>query len=300
VPRARASIVGGSEVSIARFPFQVALYNPKASSPAAGFFCGGVIIDETHIATAAHCIAGAIPGPADVSSEIEVLAGSTRLAPTDPGAVRDPVSAAQIDARYNPLSSDYDVGVLTLARRLWSGSVPPSLNGVNTIAPLPVSAAQAAAYADSSSEQTIMATVSGWGDVNPAPNAGPSYPASLRATRVPLVPDWSCSEDYAAVEQTITPRMICAGDARHRADSCYGDSGGPLVVDRDVPAQAPADYVLAGLVDFGNGCAQAGYPGVYVRIANPEIASFLTAGASHKATFARRQSKKRHRHKRRH
>jgi secreted trypsin-like serine protease len=299
-PLATASIVDGSEVSIAHFPFQVALYNPKASSPASGFFCGGVIVDETHVATAAHCIVGAGPGPASGAGEIDVLAGSTHLAPADPGSIRDPVATARIDPRYDPLSSDYDVGVLTLARKLWSGPVSPSLNGVSTIAPLPVSAAQAASFADPSSAQTIIATASGWGDVNPAPNVGPSYPRSLRATRVPLVPDWSCSEDYAAIEQSITPRMICAGDAHHRADSCYGDSGGPLVVDRGGSARSPADYVLAGLVDFGNGCAQAGYPGVYARIANPEIAGFLTTGAGHKATLARRQSKKRRRHKRRH
>jgi secreted trypsin-like serine protease len=94
--------------------------------------------------------------------------------------------------------------------------------------------------------------------------------------------------------------MICAGNAHHRADSCYGDSGGPLVADRDGAARPPGDYVLVGLVDFGNGCAQAGYPGVYARIANPEIASFLAAGSGRKAALAGRHSKKRRRHKRRH
>jgi secreted trypsin-like serine protease len=300
-PRARTSVVGGAQVSIARFPFQVALYNPKASSPAAGFFCGGVIIDDIHVATAAHCIAGGGPGPVSAPTEVEVLAGSTHLAPADSGSVRDPVTAARIDARYNPSTSDYDVGVLTLARKLWSGPASPSLNGTNTIAPLPVSAAQAASYASPSSEQAIVATVSGWGDLNPAPGTGPSYPATLQATRVPLVSDWGCSEDYAAIEQTITPRMICAGDAHHRADSCYGDSGGPLVVNREDPARPPGDYVLVGLVDFGNGCAQAGYPGVYARIANADIASFLAAGVGRRATLAGRQGKKKHRrHKRRH
>jgi hypothetical protein len=136
----------------------VALYNPKAGSPAAGFFCGGVIIDDIHVATAAHCIAGGGPGPVSAPSEVEVLAGSTHLSPADPGSVRDPVAAARIDARYNPFTSDYDVGVLTLARKLWSGPAPPPLDGTNTIAPLPVSAAQAASYASPNAGQAIVAT----------------------------------------------------------------------------------------------------------------------------------------------
>ncbi|HEY5260607.1 MAG TPA: trypsin-like serine protease, partial [Solirubrobacteraceae bacterium] len=76
--RAKASIVGGAGVSIASFPFQVALYETQAGSPAAGFFCGGVIIDATHILTAAHCVVGSSGNP----GEMAVLAGSSSLDPT--------------------------------------------------------------------------------------------------------------------------------------------------------------------------------------------------------------------------
>src|ERR1700679_152587 len=39
---AHASIVDGTLASIAEFPFQVALYDPRLGSPAKGFFRGGV------------------------------------------------------------------------------------------------------------------------------------------------------------------------------------------------------------------------------------------------------------------
>ena len=58
-------------------------------------------------------------------------------------------------------------GLLTLARPLWSGAAPPSINGIDTIAPLPVDRALAASYTDLEAEQPVIATVSGWGDVEP-------------------------------------------------------------------------------------------------------------------------------------
>jgi trypsin len=297
-PRAHASVIGGAETSIADFPFQVALYDPQAGSPAAGFFCGGVIIDADHVATAAHCLLGGGSGRRlSAPAEIEILAGSSRLSPTDPGSVRDPVAHASYDHRYNPFTSDYDVGVLTLARLLWNGPAP-KLGGADTIAPLPVDAALAEGHGNPNAEQTIVATTSGWGDTNSAPGESPSYPLGLRSAHVSLTSEWLCDEEYGAIEQTITPRMICAGEASHRTDSCYGDSGGPLVVDRDTPADPPSDYVLIGLVDFGNGCAQAGYPGVYSRISNPEIAGFLNSNGLNRARLASKRPARKKRRRR--
>jgi secreted trypsin-like serine protease len=300
-PRAHTSVVGGAGASITDFPFQVALYNPAAGSPMAGFFCGGVIVDATHVITAAHCLAGGGHGRGSVSHEVAVLAGSTRLGRPDPGSVRDPAASVSVDPYYNPYTNDYDVGVVALARPLWSGPTAPSLGGAGPIAPLAIDTATAARYDESTSTPATLATVSGWGDTNPAPSGVPRYPGALRANTVPLVSESLCQEEYAAIEQAITPRMLCAGSSRPRADSCYGDSGGPLVVDRDSPARPPADYVLVGLVDFGNGCAQPGFAGVYTRIADPAIARFLASDVGHRAKItSRRPGHKRKRHRVRH
>ncbi len=287
-PLAQASIVDGSVASITEFPFQVALYDPRAGSPAKGFFCGGVILDVTTVATAAHCLFGE-HGQHSPPAEIEVLAGSTYLEPTDPGSVRDPVASATVDPAYNPASSDYDVGVLRLERPLWSGPTP-ALDGHSAIAPLALDTALAAAdtagapTAASASQPApapVQAVVSGWGDLVPQPGGSPSYPLRLRKTHVPLVAATLCEEAYATIEQPITPRMMCAGGApgegQGHADSCYGDSGGPLVAPDTADGSSPAGDVLLGLVDFGNGCGQAGYPGVYLRVADPAVSRFLGA-----------------------
>ncbi|HEY5193029.1 MAG TPA: serine protease [Solirubrobacteraceae bacterium] len=298
-PRAKASIIGGQGASIASFPFQVALYDPQAGSPAAGFFCGGVILDATHVLTAAHCVAGG--GQASSSGEVAVLAGSTSLDTPDPGSARDLVAVSTIDPRYDPVSSDYDIALLTLAHPLWSGSTAPSINGLNTIAPLPPDPGKASIYANPNVTPTIMATSSGWGDVDPAPGHTASYPTSLRAVQLPLVSESTCEEQYATIEQPITPSMLCAGGGRSHVDTCYGDSGGPLVVDQDNPARPPGDYVLAGLVDFGNGCAQSGYAGVYTRVSSPAIMRFLSSGVGNVVTPVGTQAKhKKKRRKKRH
>ncbi len=273
-PAAQASIVDGSGASIAEFPFQVALYNPRAGSPAKGFFCGGVILDATRRGDR-RALPVRRTRAAQPAGEIEVLAGSTYLEPTDPGSVRDPVAAATVDPAYNPATSDYDVGVLRLARPLWSGPAP-ALDGQRHDRPAGArrgsgtrarrSRGPRRASASQAASAPAPAVVSGWGDLNPEPGGAPSYPLRLRKARVPLVATGLCEEAYATIEQAITPRMICAGG---------GAPGGPggtgLLLRRQRRAAggrrgasgsaSPAGDVLLGLVDFGNGCAQAGYPG---------------------------------------
>ncbi len=286
-PLAHATIVGGQSVPIAAFPFQVALYDPHADSVAEGFFCGGVIIDATHVATAAHCAMDEATGQVTPPGEIAVLAGTAHLGgagdpPYGSGAVEDPASVTSLDPAYEPSINDYDVAVIGLSRPLWTGPTPP-LDGHSTIAPIAVSAALADAYATPTpSGPQILATVSGWGDTRAeAPGSqglDGSYPSDLRAVQIPLVPASTCGAAYADPfsSQPITSRMLCAGAPEGGRDSCFGDSGGPLLVGGP-PGGPPSDYVLAGLVSFGEGCAQTESPGVYASIGNPQIVAFLTS-----------------------
>jgi secreted trypsin-like serine protease len=270
--QARVDVVGGSEpTSIAEFPFQVALYDPLADkNPANSQFCGGVIIDATHVITAAHCVFDEGGGEASSPAEIEVLAGTANLdtEAQHPGEyVEDPVAVTSFDPQWDPATGEHDLGVLTLANPLWSGSAPTP-DGIDTIAPL---ALLTPSEAESYATPGLQATVSGWGDTHPEPleASRPSYPTKLNDVRLNLVSNEVCTADLE-LSEPLGAEFVCAGAPGK--DACYGDSGGPLAV--ATGATLPADYRLLGTVDLGFGCAVEGNPGIYQSVVDFENAAF--------------------------
>ena len=95
----------------------------------------------------------------------------------------------------------------------------------------------------------MIVTVTGWG----VTAMGGDLPEVLQKVEVPLLPYWECEWLYEKYQ--LTDKMFCGGRAGH--DSCQGDSGGPVVYNgRQI-----------GVVSWGEGCALAGYPGIYADVA---------------------------------
>ncbi|XP_049861894.1 trypsin delta-like, partial [Schistocerca gregaria] len=118
-------------------------------------------------------------------------------------------------------------------------------NGSLAVARLPVGLGSKEPSADT------PVTITGWG----ALSSTGSSPIQLQAVTTYVVDRASCNLAYNG---GITQRLICAGEDEGGKDSCQGDSGGPLV-------EGSTQY---GIVSWGRGCAQAGYPGVYANMAN--------------------------------
>ena len=141
---------------------------------------------------------------------------------------------------------DSDVALLRLAH-------PAVLNAKVQVVPL-VTPFDAGLYAPER-----PSVVTGWGTLT----AGqPDYPDQLYQVEVPIVEQNTCRFAYTAAGEDVTSNMLCAGLAQGGKDSCQGDSGGPLVV------RAGTGWKQAGIVSWGNGCAEPGLPGVYTRLVN--------------------------------
>lgn len=108
-------------------------------------------------------------------------------------------------------------------------------------------------------------TVIGWGDTDIGD--GRVYPTQLQTVQVPFVPFNECQQAYGG--DLSRGKVICAG--REGIDSCQGDSGGPLLL------RLREGWTQFGVVSWGEGCALAGYPGVYARIAEKHAVDFIEA-----------------------
>jgi hypothetical protein len=94
---------------------------------------------------------------------------------------------------------------------------------------------------------------------------------------VPITTDDYCAKAYPSGLSTLpddgsfdAKTMLCAGYPQGGTDTCQGDSGGPLL------ATLPSGTLrLVGATSFGNGCAEPGKPGVYARLAEGPIRSFI-------------------------
>ncbi|RXN02934.1 myofibril-bound serine ase [Labeo rohita] len=132
--------------------------------------------------------------------------------------------------RYNDLPHNNDVMLIKLKK-------PAILN--KYVKPIPLT--------KSCSSEGMNCLVSGWGRTG----AGPA--STLQCLDLPVLSMKQCMNAYRSV---ITKNMFCAGFMKGGKDSCQGDSGGPVV----------CNGKLQGVVSFGQGCAQPGYPGVYVEL----------------------------------
>ncbi|KAG1946479.1 trypsin domain-containing protein [Pimephales promelas] len=90
--------------------------------------------------------------------------------------------------------------------------------------------------------------VSGWG------KTGEHTASALQCLNLPVLSNEQCRGAYGPAR--ITRNMFCAGFMEGGKDSCLGDSGGPLV----------CEGKLKGIVSWGRGCAQPGFPGVYTEL----------------------------------
>ncbi|XP_045136079.1 serine protease 30-like [Portunus trituberculatus] len=230
-----ARIVGGEEVDPPNnYPWHVGIKFLGNSN----YWCGGSIINDQYVLTAAHCvdditsIEGLVVGVADhnMASTDEDIPDVTRLV-----AVQEII----VHPDYNSATIDSDIALLRLSETL-------DVYQGDQIRPVCLPADDSSTYAGE------MATATGWGTLE----SGGSQSSVLQEVTMPIL-EPSCP---GMPSSYITENMLCAGLEEGGKDTCQGDSGGPLVQNYF------SKYVQVGITSWGFGCADAGSPGVYTRV----------------------------------
>ncbi|XP_066118585.1 trypsin-2 [Saccopteryx bilineata] len=182
-------IVGGYTCQENSVPYQVSLN--------AGYhFCGGSLINDQWVVSAAHCYKSRIQVRLG-EHNIEVLEGNEQFIDSAK-VIRHP--------RYNSWDLDNDIMLIKL-------SSPALISSRVSAISLPTACAPAG----------TQCLISGWGNTL---SSGINYPELLQCLEAPLLSQEQCEDSYPG---QITENMVCAGFLEGGKDSCQGDSGGPVV-----------------------------------------------------------------------
>ncbi|KAL9927295.1 trypsin-like [Glossina fuscipes fuscipes] len=189
-------IVNGKETTIESRPYQVSLQQVGNGRR----FCGGSIISENIVVTAAHCLQGVKP------SELQVRLGSTYY---NEGGLLVGVKALKYHEKFDPKLVIYDIAIAKLDKSIKESS---TVRYIELTKKVP--------------KTGTSAVVSGWGtkcfmacDLSPV----------LMEVEVTFLERKDCASPTYLYGEKIKETMVC-GYAKEK-DSCQGDSGGPFVAE---------------------------------------------------------------------
>ena len=202
--------------------------------------CGGVVISDRFILTAAHCIDG------QNQDQVKVRLGAHSLTVTDEDLEPESRDYEIEKWKYHEefINNIYevvnDIALIKLKSKVEFGQdiKPVCLPSMSKII-----------------EPGEKITVVGWGKTH----VDEPQSETLLKVRVKAWSDKKCKDNYAKFPKNIAESQFCAADIGK--DSCQGDSGGPAMV-----RNTKLHWVIVGVVSFGLICAHEDFPGVYTRV----------------------------------
>ncbi|CAM4626246.1 unnamed protein product [Leuciscus chuanchicus] len=193
-------IVGGVDAAEGSWPWQVSLH----SSTFGGHFCGGSLINNEWVLTAAHCLPGVS------ASSLRVYLGRRTQQGVNTNEISRNVVTIIVHPSYDSNTHDNDIALLRLSSTVTFNDY---------IRPVCLAAQNSIFSAGTSS------WITGWGDVQSGVSL--AAPGTLQETMVPVVANDQCNTLLGS--GSVTNNMICAGLLEGGKDTCQGDSGGPMV-----------------------------------------------------------------------
>lgn len=245
---ATKKIIGGTPVQHGVYPdvtWQVGLIVEGSG------LCGGAILDQWHIVTAAHCIkdinTGVLVNPALVQVRTGIVLNSVQIFRGQDAWIHPTYQLMNV-AGGNAI----DLAVIKLNYPIgYSLAVQPIAMPASDPLP-PASDFIVSGYGTTVSNEMGSSVISDallWADV-------------------PYVDYATCNA--AAESFTVEQTAVCAGGApAPTKDSCQGDSGGPLV--ENLGTELAPNFVLVGVVSSGTAtdnplCGVEGEYGIYTSV----------------------------------
>jgi chymotrypsin len=224
-----AQIVNGDDAAECVWKWQVGLRQGSSGLP----FCGGTLISEDWIMTAAHCGSRA---------DFNVVAGDWK--PRETSGKEQSRRAVQLfrHPSYSRFRQSWDFSLVRVDR-------PFEMTDCVGTACLP----EGDDIAPGSE-----CWISGWGTLS----SGGYQPNILQEAKVDTISNQDCHGKFGYTPSQIDDTMLCAQGKSGGAivDACQGDSGGPLV------CESGGVWTLYGATSWGRGCASARFPGVWARV----------------------------------
>merc|ERR1719384_3011096 len=233
-PPSLNKIFGGEEAAEHQFPWIVALFIDDM------YFCGGAVLNENYVLTAAHCADGAF--------YFDVWAGAHNVRESsEPHRVEITSFNGFTHPDWDPNTLSNDIALIELPSPItFDDYIKPSCQPSS----------------GDTADVGELVTATGWG--KPSDNAGGISPVLRMVEDLPIISNAECNAIYGIVGDGV----VCIATTGGKG-TCSGDSGGPLnmkfdVVDKEgTPGQK---WKQVGVVSFGAsaGC-EVGYPAGFTR-----------------------------------